>query len=125
MDEQRGLTERSAAERTKLAAERTKLAKERTFAAWIRTALAAAGIGVALAKLVPSTENKVLVQVVGILFVTAGVVVFVFGLISYRDVVKKLEAHVKAAIPVWLAVVRTVVLVLGSMIGLVSIILDW
>jgi hypothetical protein len=61
---------------------------------------------------------------VGTLFVTAGMAVFVFGLNSYRVVVKKLKTHVEAAVPIWFAVVLTVVLVLGSMIELVSIILD-
>lgn len=39
-----------------LAEERTKLAKERTFAAWLRTGLGTIGIGLALAKLLPSLE---------------------------------------------------------------------
>jgi putative membrane protein len=125
VSEQLALTQDPAAVRTKLAAERTKLAKERTFAAWIRTALASAGIGVALTKLLPSAENKALVQSVGILFVTAAIFTFLFALKSYRDVVKRLEEHVKAAVPVWIAAVLTAVFVLGSIVGLISIVLDW
>jgi len=117
-------TESPVEERTNLAAERTRLAKERTFAAWVRTALAAVGIGIALAKLLPSAEDKLLVQIVGILFMATGILIFVYGLISYRDVVKGMESHIRVVIPHWVTVTLTVVLVLGSVIGLVSIVLD-
>jgi putative membrane protein len=111
-------------DRTHLAAERTKLAKERTFAAWIRTGLSSAGIGVALVKLLPTVENRVLVQALGVLFVVAGMGTLVLAIRSYRDVVKRLEAHVEPAVPVWTAYTLTVVFLAASAIGLLAIILD-
>ena len=108
-----------------LAIKRTTLSEERTFASWIRTALAAVGFGVGLVKLLPATENRTLVQLLGVLFVTAGMLIFVVGLRSYLDALKRLGSSVKAPFPVWMAVVVTSILVLGSTIGLVSIILDF
>ena len=124
MEEQHSPSGSMTRDRTTLAVERTKLAEERTFAAWIRTALAAAGIGVGLVKLLPTTENKLLVKGLGILFVTAGLFIFVVGLRSYRDIVRELESKIHKRIPSWLTTALTIVFLLGTTLGLVWIILD-
>jgi putative membrane protein len=113
-----------AGEQTNWAHERTRLAKERTFAAWLRTALATIGVGLAIAKLLPSVEPQWLIRVLGILFVVSGGVMIILGFRAYHDVLKKLEKEGFKGISTWFINGLTLVLLLGTIIGLVFIFLE-
>ncbi len=118
------VSEKLAEERTNWAHERTRLAKERTFAAWLRTALATIGVGLAIAKLLPSVEPQWLIRVLGILFVVSGGAMIILGFRTYHDVLKKLEEEGFKGISTWFINGLTLVLLLGTIIGLVFIFLD-
>lgn len=67
-------------EQLRLAYDRTRLANERTFAAWLRTGLAVAAGGVALAHLVPeSARSAPAGPMLGATFVLLGIAILVYG----------------------------------------------
>ena len=63
-----------------LATDRTILANERTFLAYIRTALAIFAVGASLILFF----DYILAQIIGWIFVPAGFVTFIIGLLRYR-----------------------------------------
>ena len=67
---------------------RDQLANERTFLAWVRTGLGFVGVGVVLNKLV-DTRGAEAVSL-ALLFMTAGIVQLVYGLVRYRRVARLL-----------------------------------
>jgi uncharacterized membrane protein YidH (DUF202 family) len=90
-----------------LAEERTDRAKERTFAAWLRTRLGTIGIGVALAKPLPSLEPQGLVRPLGLVFVLAGGGIIVLGFRGYHQLFKKPERESFKSTSFWLMGILT------------------
>jgi len=86
---------------TNWAHERTRLAKERTLAAWLRTGLATVGVGLALAKLLPSLQPQWLIRTLGIIFVIAGGIIFLFGFKTYHEVFEKLKKEGFKGVSSW------------------------
>jgi len=110
--------------RNKWAHERTRLAKERTFAAWLRSGLANVGVGLGLVKLFPTVEPRWLMQLIGLLFICAGVIIFVVGYKTYHTVLKKLEKEGFKGIPSSYMGILTIIMLLGAISGLILVILD-
>ena len=108
--------------RTNWAHERTRLAKERTFSAWLRSGLSAVGVGLGLAKLLPSVEPRWMMQAIGILFIGAGGIVFIMGFQTYHNVMKKLEEEGFKGIPSSYMGVLTSMMLLGAILGLILVI---
>lgn len=76
--------------RDHLAIDRTALANERTFLAYIRTALALFVSGATFVKFF----DVLILEITGWIFIPLGIVVFIIGIIRYRQVanpVKKLK----------------------------------
>lgn len=114
----------SSDSRTNWAHERTSLAKERTFSAWLRSGLSAVGVGLGLVKLLPSVEPHWMMQLIGILFIGAGAVIFVMGYATYHNVMKKLEEEgFKGSPPIFMGVLTSMML-LGTILGFILVILD-
>lgn len=122
--EKKPASEELAEERTDWAHERTKLAKERTFAAWLRTGLGTIGIGLALAKLLPSLEPQWLVRALGLVFVLTGGGIIALGFRGYHQLFKKLERESFKSTPFWLMGILTCLLLLGTIMGVIIIFLD-
>jgi putative membrane protein len=113
-----------AEDRTNWAHERTRLAKERTFAAWLRTGLATAGLGILVVKAMPSVEPRWLVRALGVMFVSTGGIVFLLGFRTYYGILRKLEKEGVEGTPAWFIGALTVVLALGSVLGLVLVLME-
>lgn len=79
--------------RDELASERTLLAAERTFSAWIRTGLAALGGGLAVVRALVFSRyvDKIVPHVIGGLLVILGASIFVYEIISYHRICKRLS----------------------------------
>ncbi|MDX2453898.1 DUF202 domain-containing protein [Desulfosarcina sp.] len=110
--------------RTNWPHERTRLAKERTFAAWLRTGLSAVGVGLGLVKLLPAVEPRWMMQLIGMLFIGAGGIVFVIGYKTYHTVIRKLEEEGYTGIPSIFMGGLTCMFLLGTILGSVLIILE-
>jgi len=96
--------DKSAKERTHESPELTGLALERTLADWLRTGLTMIGVGLGVAKLLGNTADLWLVQLLGIILISAGGVVFLLGYHTYR---RSLEALLEAGYdlaPDWLVI---------------------
>lgn len=74
-----------AKKRTDYAAQRNEMAAERTFSAWVRTGLAGVGGGVALLRFMTfsNPENVRISKVAGEMLLLWGMLVIIFGLVSY------------------------------------------
>ena len=114
----------SSDSRTNWAHERTRLAKERTFSAWLRSGLSTVGVGLGLVKLLPSVEPRWMMQLIGVLFIGAGAIIFVMGYATYHNVMKKLEDEGFKGIPSIFMGVLTFMMLLGTVFGFVLVILD-
>lgn len=114
----------SSDSRTNWAHERTRLAKERTFSAWFRSGLSAVGVGLGLVKLFPSVEPRWMMQVIGILFIGTGGIVFLMGYKTYHNVMKKLEKEGFEGIPSIFMGMLTSMMLLAAMLGLFLVILE-
>ena len=75
----------------RLAAERTRLANERTFMASVRTALGLVAAGTGFGKYL----DVPLLRVIFILFIPAGIIVLILGIISFRKRKKELDRYVE------------------------------
>ena len=114
----------SSDNRTNWAHERTRLAKERTFSSWLRSGLSAVGVGLGLVKLLPSVEPRWMMQLIGILFIGAGAIIFAMGYATYHNVMKKLEEEGFQGIPSIFMGVLTSLMLLGTILGFILVILD-
>jgi len=110
-----------AEHRTDWAHERTLLAKERTFAAWVRTGIAAVAAGLAIAKLLGSVESPWIARILGVAFILAGAIIYGLGFLSYRNALKKLEKEGVRSTPLWIIVVVTLLLMVGTTLALLLI----
>ena len=105
----------------KWAHERTRLAKERTFAAWLRSGLANVSVGLGLVKLFPTVEPRWLMQMIGLLFICAGGIIFVVGYKTYHTVITKLEKEGFRGIPTLYMGILTIMMLLGTISGLIIV----
>ena len=110
--------------RTNWAHERTRLAKERTFSSWVRSGLSAIGVGLGLVKLLPDVEPHWMMQLIGILFIGAGTIVFVVGYVTYHNVMRKLENEGFRGIPTLFMGVLTSMMLLGAILGIILVVMD-
>lgn len=96
-----------AQERNILASERTRLAAERTVSAWIRTALASAGGGFAIIRLIAfeTPNHRLLANWIGQILIILGVVIFVLALLDYFDSCKKLPYTINKRNQWWVSLV--------------------
>lgn len=111
--------------RDELATERTQLAAERTFLSWIRTGLTGVAGGLAVARLIAfqTLEHKRIAQWVGELLIVWGIIIFIFGLISYRRNCRRfthLKDYQQALWQVVLIVVTVIILSLVLLFILIS-----
>jgi putative membrane protein len=113
-----------AEERTNWALERTRLAKERTYAAWVRTGMSSVGIGLFIEKLLQSIKHQWVLEILGSVFVCAGILIFGMGFKTYHTVMKKLAKEGYRGIPTAFMGILTVICLLGSLCALVFIIVD-
>jgi putative membrane protein len=110
-----------AEERTVKARERTLLAVERTFSSWIRTGLAAVATGFAVVRLTPQSDSTWLIEVLGVLLILAGGIIFALGYWSYRDAMKQMEASSIRGVSPLVVATLTFVFLTGSVIALVLV----
>jgi putative membrane protein len=82
--------------------ERTGLAEERTLAAWLRTGLTMIGVGLGVAKLLPDLTVPLLADLLGIVLITVGGVVFLLGYHTYRRSLRDMKAAGYDLAPNWL-----------------------
>jgi len=106
---------------TQWAFERTKLAKERTLAAWLRTGLAIVAAGFAIAKLLPISDPRWLIQLVSAIFIILGAMTFGIGFYSYYELVRKFAAEGFKSPLVWLMGILTTTLMFGAVVVLVLV----
>lgn len=107
--------------RTVLAEQRTVLANERTFNSWLRTGLAAAAAGFALAELF--AESEPLVAVAGSLLILLGIAFAAVGAWRFRAVAAQSGEDGHALAP-WVVVSLTAAFVLVSLAALVLVAFD-
>lgn len=75
----------------KLLFERTKLASERTFLAWLQTALGSIGLGILIARLLPTRLDDFFIKQIGLLMMVWGIAIIIFALKSYQKGYQKLK----------------------------------
>ncbi len=100
------------------------MAEERTFSAWMRSGLAAVGAAVAIVKMLPNSEPRWLVQLLGVILIVAGMMAFAFGFWGYRAGSRYWIAALPRGIPIWLMGVFTALLIVGALLSLVLIVTD-
>ena len=106
------------------AVDRTLMAEERTFSAWMRSGLAAEGAAVAIVKMLPDSEPRWLVHLLGIILSVVGAIAFAIGFWGYRAGSRYWSAAMPRAIPLWLMGVLTVLLMVGAAMALYLIMFD-
>lgn len=104
--------------------DRTVLAEERTFSAWVRTGLAGVATGVAIVKLLPDSEPRWLLQLLGGVFIVVGGIAFGLGYWAYRDALLKWKKATPRAMPFWLIAGVRFLLVISAVLALSLVILD-
>jgi putative membrane protein len=113
-----------AEEQTDWADERARLARERTFSAWMRTGLAAVATGIGMARLLVAVEPRWLVQMMDVIFVMAGGVLFGLGFWRYRKNIQTMLTNDQWNVPLWMIGLVTILLLAAAFIGLLLIFLD-
>ena len=104
-------------EKTRLAIQRTILANTRTFSAWIRTGLSSVLAGFAIVKFMGNnTTYQVFVSIIGILFVSIGIGIYVYGYLSYKASYKELDKdRHNLSVPLNILLIITTGLIITSM----------
>ena len=106
------------------AVDRTLMAEERTFSAWMRSGLAAEGAAVAIVKMLPDSEPRWLVHLLGIVLSVVGAMAFALGFWGYRAGSRYWTAALPRAIPLWLMGVLTSLLMIAAAMALYLIVFD-
>lgn len=114
-----------ANKRTDLAIQRTILANTRTFSAWIRTGLSSVLAGLAIVKFIGVTEAfQGYVLLIGILFVSIGIAIYILSLISYIKCFDELKQEGKRIaisliflIAITAGMILSAVLIMGLLIA--------
>lgn len=106
------------------AVDRTLMAEERTFSAWMRSGLAASGAAVAIVKMLPDSEPRWLVHLLGVILSVVGVMAFAIGFWGYRAGSRYWSAAMPRAIPLWLMGALTALLMIGALMALYLIVFD-
>lgn len=82
-----------AEKRTDWAEDRTLLANERTYSGWMRTALAAAVVGLAIEAIFKETEPTWLAKACSSAFILLGIILIINAHINSTKLLDKLNAH--------------------------------
>lgn len=106
------------------AVDRTLMAEERTFSAWMRSGLAAEGAAVAIVKMLPDSEPRWLVHLLGVILSVVGAMAFALGFWGYRAGSRYWSAALPRAIPLWLMGVLTALLMIAAAMALYLIVFD-
>ncbi len=106
------------------AVDRTLMAEERTFSAWMRSGLAAEGAAVAIVKMLPDSEPRWLVHLLGVILSVVGAMAFALGFWGYRAGSRYWSAALPRAIPLWLMGFLTVLLMVAGAMALYLIVFD-
>jgi putative membrane protein len=116
-----------AKERTDLASERTIMASERTFSAWVRTGISAEAAGLGLAKFLNLKSALPLGEVIGLIFILMGGLVYLTALWRYHHIAHHLrEAHPQDEItiaPTWIMSIIIITLFVSAILAFVLIFL--
>ena len=110
-----------AAERTDWAEERTLLAKERTFSAWGRTGISAMAAGLAISRLLASTDTPWLARTLGAVLIVTGAALYVVGFLSYRKALRSLAREGVHGTSLWVMGAITLALMVSSTLALLLI----
>nr|WP_300001961.1 DUF202 domain-containing protein [Tissierella sp.] len=104
-------------EKTKLAIQRTILANTRTFSAWIRTGLSSVLAGFAIVKFMGNNQSyQVFISIIGILFVSIGIGIYVYAYLSYKASYKELDKdRHNLSVPLNMLLVITTGLIITSL----------
>ena len=112
--------------KTRLAIDRTILANTRTFSAWVRTGLSSVLAGFAVVKFMGDNRDyQFFVSLIGILFVTIGIGIYIFGYLNFRISCKKLiaEDEQKLSLSLSVLLIITLSLILASLFIMVLLLL--
>ena len=84
--------EKLAKKRTDLAVQRNIMANERTYSAWVRTGVSSVLAGLAIVKFIGQRDQTSFYSVfIGILFILAGIFIFILGYVNFMKNLKELE----------------------------------
>jgi putative membrane protein len=123
----KAIKEDLAKERTDLASERTIMASERTFSAWVRTGVAAEAAGLGIAKFLNLKSTLPLGEVIGLIFILMGGLVYLTALWRYHHIAQHLrEAHPQDEItiaPTWIMSIIIITLFVSAILAFVLILL--
>lgn len=103
------------------AADRTLMAEERTFSAWIRTGLASVASGLGVVKLLAEQAPSRTITLLGVLLVIAGAMAFAFAFYGYRQGMRRWQAALPRAVPLWIIGFFTMLLALAAGLALLEI----
>lgn len=123
----KAIEEDLAKERTDLASERTIMASERTFSAWVRTGISAEAAGLGIAKFLSLKSTLPLGEVIGLIFILMGGLVYLTALWRYYHIARHLrEAHPQDEItiaPTWIMSIIIITLFMSAILSFVLIFL--
>jgi putative membrane protein len=111
-----------AQDRSQWALQRTLFARERTFSAWLRTALAMVAAGLAFTRLVSHPDIPFLTHLLGAVFVSVGVGIFVIALWRYWEGYREMKVQGMRIIPLWGIIIVISLLILSSLAALFLVI---
>lgn len=123
-ENKKDIQQQLAKERTETAHRRTLLAEERTYSAWIRTGLASLATGFAIAKLMADSGPTWMIRSLGILFITAGGVMFALAFWAYRGALQQMQRPNQGGIPIWIVGILTFTMLVGAATGLAFILIE-
>lgn len=110
--------DKSTKERMHESSELTGLALERTLAEWLRTGLAMIGVGLGVTKLLGGPTDLWLVQLLGIVLISCGGVVFLLGYHTYRRSLEGLLETGYDLTPDWLVTSIIGILLVSTFLAL-------